>query len=469
MYRGRKRSWVKHLDFTVIDIVCLELALILAYAVRFDGGLVFTDKYFDAVVWLIILFDIVITFFTEPYNGILRRNKYGEFRACLLHVIYNFGAIVVYLYARQVSFFFSRQTLFMFAAFAFVLIYLCRIFRKRWIRRKKLADVDKNAMYVIAETSTVDACVMNVAHNRYMDFKVRGVIIVDEDLTGQEIQGIPVVASANTCVEFLRTNVVDEVFIDGNTRASSEALADELVEIGLTVHVSLVSSRLLTINRQLETYGDYVVLTSSMHIASNGRLFWKRLMDIVGSLVGLLFAGIAFVIFAPIIKIQSPGPVFYKSTRIGRGGRRFDFYKFRTMVVDADQQKKDLMDENVMDGNMFKMEDDPRIIPIGHFMRKHSIDELPQFYNVLKGDMSLVGTRPPTEEEFEAYQARHKARLGIKPGLSGIWQVSGRNDITNFEDIVKMDTEYIANWSPVLDLWIIFKTIGVVFTGRGSK
>ena len=178
--------------------------------------------------------------------------------------------------------------------------------------------------------------------------------------------------------------------------------------------------------------------------------------------MGLIFMAIAFIIFAPIIKIQSPGPVFYKSVRIGKNGRRFNFYKFRSMHVDADKRLKDLQKDNEIKGLMFKMENDPRIIPIGHFMRKYSIDEL-------VGDMSLVGTRPPTEGEFENYEYHHKARLAIKPGLTGLWQVSGRSDIKDFEDVVKLDTKYISNWTLGLDIKILFKTVGVVLTGSGSK
>lgn len=179
--------------------------------------------------------------------------------------------------------------------------------------------------------------------------------------------------------------------------------------------------------------------------------------------------GIAFLIFAPIIKHQSPGPIFFSQVRIGKNGRQFKIYKFRSMNVDAEEKKKELLAQNEMDGLMFKMEDDPRIFPVGKFMRKYSIDELPQFWNILKGEMSLVGTRPPTEDEFEQYEAHHRARLGIKPGLTGMWQVSGRSDIRDFEEVVKLDTQYISNWNLGLDIKILFKTIQVVLLGRGAE
>ena len=269
--------------------------------------------------------------------------------------------------------------------------------------------------------------------------------------------------------EYVRTNVVDEVFINGNTVSSSEALAEELIEMGVTVHFKLAHESKLMPNRVIEQCGHYLVMTCSMKIASPKELFFKRCMDILGSLVGMLLMGIAFIIFAPVIKYQSKSTVFFSQTRIGRNGRRFKIYKFRTMYPDAEQRKKELMKQNEMDGLMFKMEKDPRIIPIGHFLRKASIDELPQFWNVLKGDMSLVGTRPPTEDEFQLYEVHHRARLGIKPGLTGMWQVNGRSNIKDFERVVKLDTYYITNWSLSLDLKILLKTVKVVLTGDGSR
>ena len=259
------------------------------------------------------------------------------------------------------------------------------------------------------------------------------------------------------------------MFINGNTRESSQALANELLGMGLTVHYNLVHMNALAPNKAVEKYGNYLVLTSSMKIASPRQVFAKRLMDIAGSAVGLIACGIAFVIFAPLIKIQSPGPIFFSQIRMGKNGRKFKIYKFRSMNVDAEAQKASLMAQNEMSGFMFKMENDPRIFPIGRVMRKFSIDELPQFFNVLKGDMSLVGTRPPTVEEFEQYELHHKARLGIKPGITGMWQVSGRSAIKDFEEVVALDTHYISQWSIGLDFKILFKTLQVVVTGKGSE
>ena len=159
----------------------------------------------------------------------------------------------------------------------------------------------------------------------------------------------------------------------------------------------------------------------------------------------------------------------FKQKRVGKNGRYFFIYKFRSMYKDAEARKKELMDKNEMNGLMFKMTDDPRITKVGKFIRKTSIDELPQFFNVLKGDMSLVGTRPPTVDEFKQYEGHHKRRLSMKPGITGLWQVSGRSNIEDFEEVVKLDLQYIDNWCLALDFKILIKTVGVIFFGRGAK
>lgn len=191
------------------------------------------------------------------------------------------------------------------------------------------------------------------------------------------------------------------------------------------------------------------------------------MIDIFVSLIGLFITGILYIILGPIIKLQSPGPVLYSQPRVGRNGRIFKCYKFRSMYADADERKKELEHLNKMKGAIFKIENDPRITPIGKIIRKYSLDEFPQFWNVLKGEMSLVGTRPPTVDEVKQYENCHWRRLSIKPGITGLWQVSGRNNIEDFDEIVALDVKYIDNWSIWLDLKIIAKTVVAVFKKTG--
>lgn len=193
----------------------------------------------------------------------------------------------------------------------------------------------------------------------------------------------------------------------------------------------------------------------------------KRIIDILGGLVGSVFTIIIAVPVGVAIKLDSPGPVFYCSNRVGKNGRPFRMWKFRSMHPNSE----DIIDwsQNEMKGPIFKIKNDARITKVGHFIRRLSIDEFPNFFNVVLGDMSLVGTRPPTVEEYKQYETRHKRRLAMKPGVTGMWQVSGRNEVKDFEEIVKLDLTYIDNWNLWLDLEILCKTVGVVLTGRGAE
>ena len=241
-------------------------------------------------------------------------------------------------------------------------------------------------------------------------------------------------------------------------------------QMGVVVNISL---DLIGINtdgvRRVYTIEDYPVLAISSRLFDYRMVILKRIIDVVGTIVGLLITAIVSVVLVPLIKMESPGPIFFKQERIGMNGRVFKLYKFRSMYEDAEDRKKDLMDQNEMSGLMFKMENDPRITKVGKFIRKTSLDELPQFWNVLKGDMSLVGTRPPTVDEYMQYNAYQKRRISFKPGITGLWQVSGRSEIKDFDDIVKMDLAYIDNWSIWLDIKLIFKTILVVIGRKGAQ
>ncbi|WP_294463541.1 sugar transferase, partial [uncultured Ruminobacter sp.] len=211
------------------------------------------------------------------------------------------------------------------------------------------------------------------------------------------------------------------------------------------------------------------------------QVFLKRSFDVAAGILGSIAVIILMAVVGPFIKRESPGPVLFRQERIGKNGKRFTMYKLRSMHLDAEERKKELLQQNrIKDGMMFKLDFDPRVIGnkvlpdgtkktgIGEFIRRTSLDEYPQFFNVLKGDMSLVGTRPPTLDEWERYELHHRARLAVRPGITGLWQVSGRSEITDFEEVVRLDTEYITNWSPGMDLRILFKTIRVLVSRKGA-
>ena len=255
----------------------------------------------------------------------------------------------------------------------------------------------------------------------------------------------------------------------------------ECREMALPTHYHVASVGDSESKRIVEKVGGTTVITTTINYATPTQLFAKRCLDILGGLVGSALALLIMLVFGPQIKKASPGPILYTQERIGRNGKRFKMMKIRSMYLDADERKKELMEQNrVKDGMMFKLDFDPRIIGneilpdgtkktgIGEFIRRTSLDEFPQFFNVLLGQMSLVGTRPPTVDEWEKYEFHHRARLACKPGITGMWQVSGRSSITDFEEVVKLDTEYINNWSFGLDLKILLQTVKAVLKHDGA-
>ena len=265
--------------------------------------------------------------------------------------------------------------------------------------------------------------------------------------------------------------MVDEVFLNlPEDSAYNLQLAQQFLGMGISVHINMEEAYQRLPNRRIENMFGYDVLTTTMSPISVRQSLLKRLMDIAGGIAGCLITVILTVIIGPIIFIKSPGPIFFSQYRVGKNGRIFKIYKFRSMYMDAEERKKELMAQNkIQDGMMFKMDDDPRIIKgIGHFIRKTSLDEFPQFFNVLKGEMSMVGTRPPTLDEYRRYSPSHKRRLAMAPGITGLWQVSGRSNITDFNEVVRLDAEYIENWSLSGDIKILLKTLKVILYGDGA-
>ena len=296
---------------------------------------------------------------------------------------------------------------------------------------------------------------------------VSAICIVDDG--SFEYSNVEVVHLDNL-VTYATRAVVDQVLI--NLPSEKFMVADFISQfeiMGLPVAVNIAVLDFVTNSEKaIQHFGDSSVVNFSTTFYRSSDVALKRMMDIIGSLIGLVFCGIVSIFLVPLIK-KDGGPAIFAQDRVGRNGRVFKFYKFRSMIVDAEEIKKDLMSQNQMQGGMFKIENDPRVTKIGHFIRKTSLDELPQFLNVLKGDMSLVGTRPPTLDEYMKYTPEQKRRLSFKPGITGLWQISGRSNITNFDDVVKLDVTYLDGWTIWKDIEILLKTIKVVFNRQGAK
>lgn len=296
---------------------------------------------------------------------------------------------------------------------------------------------------------------------------VSAVCIVDDERF--EASNFTIVTLDNL-VTYATRSVVDQVVI--NLPSESFLIADfvsRFETMGLPVAVNIAALDFVTNSEKaIQRFGNSSVVNFSTTFYRSSDIALKRVIDIMGSLVGLIICALVSIFLVPLIK-RDGGPAIFVQDRVGRNGRVFKFYKFRSMRVDAEKIKKELMSQNQMQGGMFKIENDPRVTKIGHFIRKTSLDELPQFWNVLKGDMSLVGTRPPTLDEYMTYTPEQKRRLSFKPGITGLWQISGRSNIKNFDDVVKLDVSYLDGWTIWKDIEILLKTIKVVFNRQGAK
>lgn len=464
----RKRSYSQ---FTILDILCMSLGFFLGIFIRHgDFYIMNTYSVYREVYVVLVLSTIANAFFFRPYEDIFKRGTWVEFVNVFKCLCVQMAIAVVYMFMVQSASDYSRLAFGYAFASILLITYAGRLISKSFLRNLAEKIVYRKKLLVVTTSEAAEALLRKSRNELEFNYEISALAIMDQDLTGQVIAGVPVTASSESLYDDARLTVVDSVLIDLPPEHPEFKNTVNLFHVmGVEVNISLAEYNLGIPNQQIIKMGDLTVLSGNGQTEALGDIIAKRTLDIIGGIVGLLITGIFLLIVGPAIVIESPGPIFFSQTRIGKNGRKFKIYKFRSMYVDAEERKKELMEQNKMSGLMFKMDDDPRITKVGKFIRKTSIDEFPQFWNVLKGDMSLVGTRPPTEDEFKQYKARYKKRLSMKPGITGLWQVSGRSSITDFEDVVKLDVQYIENWSFGLDLKILLQTVLVVLKHDGAQ
>lgn len=480
MYEKRS-SWIKHIDFMILDLVCLELAYFLSFQIRNIGmaiakrdtgymqiGLTTASVHVKVIVLFLIL-DILVVLTSQPYKDILRRGSLVELVKVFVHNTLVLGGMLLYLYITKEAQELSRAVFFITWALSVSLMYFQRIIWKKHIQNKLVSDGRMPRLLIVASRLQAGSVLKQIHDRKYNEFQIAGIALLEEDCIGDKLSGEAIVANESTMFDYCLENVVDAILLcDVSKHKLRNEYINHFLSMGQTVHVNLNTEMTELPNQMVQKIGNLTVLTTAIKTVDERLLFIKRSIDVISGLLGCLVVLVVAIPLWPIVKLQAPGPLFFSQIRVGKNGRKFRLFKFRSMYVDAEARKAELMQKNEMRGLMFKMENDPRIFPAGHFIRKYSLDELPQFFNILRGDMSLVGTRPPTVDEYEQYDQHHKVRLSIKPGLTGLWQVSGRSNIKEFNEIVRLDEEYIENWSLGLDFRIILKTFKVVLGGDGS-
>lgn len=497
-----KKGRIKRTGELFVDIFSMIFSNILG-AILFGDLLLhkipdFETEYLTGYA-IIILLSITITFicFPSPIN-ITKRSKPMEFISTLRNCALTFSLISVMLIITKSRIIESRYLLLgsfvMYCGFSLIGRFILKKIILHYLPNSKhstmvgvITNVERGNTFVpqlledwsknIKAVALLDTVCENGIYKQYKTINGDGSLAVRSELVPvNDIAGVPVVANASNLMGWIRTASLDEVYINlpYTGESSINELIDELEDMGITVSINLPTLETMIKKSKFDHVSCEVKANCPMAVFSPAvfkerDLVIKKIFDIFVGLIGSIVSLPVILITAIPLLIESPGPLIFKQQRVGKNGRLFNIYKIRSMYVDAEERKKELMEQNSMNGHMFKLDDDPRITKVGKFIREWSIDELPQFWNVLKGDMSIIGTRPPTIDEFEKYESHHKRRLSLKPGITGMWQVSGRSDIQDFEEVVRLDCEYIDNWSLWLDFKIFFKTIWVLLTRKGAK
>ncbi|WP_457572466.1 sugar transferase [Desulfovulcanus sp.] len=365
-----------------------------------------------------------------------------------------------------------RPFIFLYGILVFIGFVVEKICLDLYLTSRENKDFNSRRILIVGTDERAKIVYNGLKEQRSWGHKIVGCLKAsseDKDI----IQNLPVLGELKNFKEILLKHQIDEVVFalpQGKPKNLQHYLnVCELLGVSARIVPGMFDPNSARSRMSVEAIQGIPTIAFHFSGINATGLFYKRILDFVGGLIGMFLLAIIFPFVAIAIKLDSPGPVLFKQKRVGQNGRVFWLYKFRTMYQDAEERKKELMAKNEMKGLMFKMKDDPRITRVGRFLRRTSLDEFPQFINVIKGEMSLVGTRPPTLDEVSQYELWHRRRVSMKPGITGLWQVSGRNKINDFNKVVELDLQYIDGWRFSHDIVILLKTIWVVLKRKGAS
>lgn len=470
MIRWRQR--IRRLTYVLADIISILFSFLITMKVCFFiRGMQWTLESLELVGFLFVV--AVFHFFLYAIFSIYEQTIEGfghmtyklitKMAMAFVGTIVLLGTVLYYLEVDM-----NRLFVMVFMVILYAIVALNRLALKKLLFNNMAHNTASRNILVVGHSIKGLDYIRTIQKYHYLNLNIVGYIHIKTPNTYENIKHL---GSLEDIEKIVKNYVVDEIAVARPLTYDYRLLhlLDCCQDRGITISMLLETRNDKKVKAQVAMVGDIPTLKFHSVSLNENQLFAKRVLDITGAFVGMLLFGIGYVLFGLFIKLESPGPVIFKQERVGKNGRVFEIWKFRSMGVDAEARKVALMGSNEMSGHMFKMTNDPRVTKIGGFLRKTSIDELPQFFNVLRGDMSLVGTRPPTVEEVEHYARHQHKRISITPGITGKWQISGRSDIMDFEDVVRLDSEYIADWTIWEDIRILFKTIKVVLNRKGSK
>ena len=465
----------------LLDVLTILLSAIIATSYELHAGLVTSAERFysgtlfrghsTAILLAILCGFTLVLLYTSKRLNLYNPTRLSSFlheqrlsvQACFTSGLLLTGTLFV-VQAEDIP----RRVVFVTLGLITVALSLRRLIYRIFLYRKFDSGIDTRNVLIVGTGPEAHALRHHIESIRHLGYTFKGFIEMPGARSSMASSSGDVVGALDSLFQHARKQFVDEIFF---TTPCERAVVQDALEKARThgVDLRLIPELYagLAWNSPIEYIGQFPTIPLHCGRVPEIGFLLKRILDVTFSLLGLVLLSPFLVVIAIAIKMDSPGPVFYKSERIGKKGRVFRCLKFRTMVRDAEKHRADVMHMNERDGVLFKISNDPRITRVGGFLRKYSLDELPQFFNVLRGDMSVVGPRPPIASEVREYKLGHLRRLDVTPGITGLWQVQGRQD-PSFDSYVSLDVTYIENWSIWLDLKIIVRTIGVVFSGTGS-